>query len=453
MRHRASAPWATEPATSPSASDSNRTVGARPWRAGVQRRTSSEAPEATAAAAAPSRSDLGAVDDPFALHLTAEERRREASLDEPPAEDLGPADDDHGDHGDHGDDDGHDAAPPDRPEADAAELGADLGPEPDRPDSAPATAASTTLPGAPADASGDDRSSSPATTAAPVTTTAARVIQRKPGRRYSPGDRYNRDVVHSQPKRDAQQVNRPGVRVGGRDLWKVVGGTALRYRITSGRRTEVFDQVTNQMRICLNVGYRNLLIDGAATPCVFVWADGRGSAWLPVRSLEGGDARALRTAVRKQASWTPAQVPSGARFERYRFGDGGRAQPTAHEDGRHAYINHAQKGDANKLEHYLERTTADGRGGQHSYFTVSMNLPQADAPPVAFETAVPGEAFFVPKGASFRRRVGVFEHAAMDPGHHEVWVYGYLGKDGAGGKRVPDAARRGWVPLRVLVRS
>ncbi len=207
------------------------------------------------------------------------------------------------------------------------------------------------------------------------------------------------------------------------------------------------------MRICLNVGYRNLLIDGAATPCVFVWADGRGSAWLPVRSLEGGDARALRTAVRKQASWTPAQVPSGARFERYRFGDGGRAQPTAHEDGRHAYINHAQKGDANKLEHYLERTTADGRGGQHSYFTVSMNLPQADAPPVAFETAVPGEAFFVPKGASFRRRVGVFEHAAMDPGHHEVWVYGYLGKDGAGGKRVPDAARRGWVPLRVLVRS
>jgi hypothetical protein len=93
-----------------------------------------------------------------------------------------------------------------------------------------------------------------------------------------------------------------------------------------------------------------------------------------------------------------------ARFERYRFGDGGRAQPTAHEDGRHAYINHAQKGDANKLEHYLERTTADGRGGQHSYFTVSMNLPQADAPPVAFETAVPGEAFFVPKGATFRRR-------------------------------------------------
>lgn len=443
MRHRASSPWATEPTTSPSASDTNRAIGARPLRAGVQRRTSPEVPEVPEVLevleAAPGPADPGAGDDPFALHLTAEERRREASGDEPPAADLGPDGDDHADGVDHD----RDATPADELEADPADL----------PDGAPATAASTTLTDAPADAPAVDEASPPTPTAAPVTATAARAVQRKPGRRYSPGDRYNRDVVHSQPKRDAQQVNRPGVRVGGRDLWKVVGGTALRYRITSGRRTEVFDQVTNQMRICLNVGYRNLLIDGAATPCVFVWADGRGSAWLPVRSLEGGDARVLRTAVRKQASWTPARVPSGARFERYRFGDGGRAQPTAYEDGRHAYINHAQKGDANKLEHYLERTTADGRGGQHSYFTVSMNLPQADAPPVAFETAVPGEAFFVPKGASFRRRVGVFEHAAMDPGRHEVWVYGYLGKDAAGGKRVPDAARRGWVPLRVLVRS
>jgi hypothetical protein len=79
-----------------------------------------------------------------------------------------------------------------------------------------------------------------------------------------------------------------------------------------------------------------------------------------------------------------------------------------------------------------------------------MNLPSDHAPPVAVDTAIAGDSFFVMRDKSFHRQTPVYENGKHRSNKLLHWVFGHLGMLDAHGKLVPDPSRRGWVPLRVL---
>lgn len=86
------------------------------------------------------------------------------------------------------------------------------------------------------------------------------------------------------------------------------------------------------------------------------------------------------------------------------------------------------------------------------YYNLALNLPQADAPSVAVDAAEPGRSFFVPKGSTFKRKVGKYEAGAPRAKKFFTWVYGFMGKE-VKGKIQPDHSRRGWVPIECLLEA
>ena len=118
------------------------------------------------------------------------------------------------------------------------------------------------------------------------------------------------------------------------------------------------------------------------------------------------------------------------------------------------YILPEKSGPENIVNHYRYR----GRSG---LYNVLVNLPQPatpdqrEAPPVAADSALPNDVFFLAKGSQFRRLVPTYAAGAKRPtsrNHFLPFVYGYLAKHTNNHFR-PDRERRGWVLANVLRKS
>lgn len=294
------------------------------------------------------------------------------------------------------------------------------------------------------------------TTAAP---SAAPSSSQKPPT-FAKVDRYN-PTLASNPFTDKKhQLQRPGIRVKGKDKFKVKGGAQLRYLITDDNQVKVADRVTNKSSsgkandIAINIAHtRKLVLEPGkpAVECVLVFVRGRGAAWMPMSGLDTGtDTSTLRKKVNDAAKkHQPRHVPKGTSFKRYTFV---KKVPASGIDD--DYIQPNRTHGADMVDHYLKRTVDTGLGkfggpNKRSYYNVSLNLPQKKAPPTAVDTAEPGAPFFVAQGKEFERQVSVFGEKKSKAKSHFAWVFGYLGKKD-GKDWVPDEARRGWVPKRCL---
>ncbi|MFO0578657.1 MAG: hypothetical protein U1A78_32035 [Polyangia bacterium] len=307
------------------------------------------------------------------------------------------------------------------------------------------------------------RAAMAAPAAGPAPTPAAPSAAPRSGQKpptFAKVDRYNPTLASNPYKDKKHQLQRPGIRVKGRDKFKVKGGAQLRYLITDDNQVKVADRVTNKSSsgktndIAINIAHtRKLVLEPGkpAVECVLVFVRGRGAAWMPMDGLDTGtDRSTLRKKVNDAAKkHQPHRVPTGTSFKRYTFVK--KVPPSGIDDD---YIQPNRTHGADMVEHYLKRTVDTGLGrfggpNKRSYYNVSLNLPQKKAPPTAVDSAEPGAPFFVAQGKEFERQVSVFGEKKSKAKGHFAWVFGYLGKkDGTGW--VPDEARRGWVPKRCL---
>jgi hypothetical protein len=359
----------------------------------------------------------------------------QADHDEHEGNDEHEGSDEHASAGEHGEGHDHDAHQAEHPgeSAHAAPRRAALRSTAAAPAPAPSTAAPT--PAAPSPAPSGSRSRS---------------------RTFAEVDRYNPTLASNPFTDKKKQLQRPGIRVKGRDKFKVKGGAQPRYLITDGNHVKVADRVTNKNSkgkpndIAINIAHtRKLELEPGKPPveCVLVFVRGRGAAWMPMDGLvTGTDKSTLRKKVNEKASkHQPRRVPKNTKFTRYTF----RASvpPSGIDDD---YIQPNRTNGADMVEHYLKREVDTGLGKKRSYYNVSLNLPQKKVPPTAVDTAEPGAPFFAFDGKQFERSVSVFGEKKKKAKSQFAWVFGYLGKRDADGNWVPDEARRGWVPKRCL---
>lgn len=303
-------------------------------------------------------------------------------------------------------------------------------------------------------------------------------------------DRYNQADVKSD-RIGKHVAARPGVHVkahGVRDgVFTLKHATVTRYLFVKHGNKNIaqpFDIVDNAKlarlnykgvhkksdhgrttRLLLNPSApRTLEIDGKRVKCVLSWIDGMTAAWIPVRELAGNTSKILGAVKRRAADWAPHRVSSdpkelARKSKRYVIRNDRVGREHAGVDTGDVLAPGATNGD--NVEHYLNKDRrkpafgADGKriAGKNvtrSIVAICMNLPSDHAPPVAVDTAVAGDAFFVMRDKSFHRETPVFENGKHRSSKLLHWVFGHLGMYDAHGKLVPDPSRRGWVPLRVL---
>ncbi|MBA3821111.1 MAG: hypothetical protein H0X17_19660 [Deltaproteobacteria bacterium] len=305
----------------------------------------------------------------------------------------------------------------------------------------------------------------PAASAAPVPTGPAHRGKferrvKKASSHFAKQDAYNKRRIRGHAKTNPNQIGRPGVRVGTQDKMDIVPATALRYRIVEGNKGEAVDQISKAeiaagQRLALNPArVRMLVTDGQPPrPYVLCWYGIQSSAWIGLHDLAGNQHN-IRVAVEKQAkAWGPKRA-SAKNVKRMQFRpvDDPIAKIDASDD--RDYILQNQKGVGNNVADYLAHQTptkfaAPGAPTRQSY-NVTMNLPQADAPPVAIDVVAPGDFFFVVRGKQFQREIAIYAPRAKQSKRRQTWVYGFVAKQDTAGRPTPDKARFGWVPLRCV---
>ena len=306
-------------------------------------------------------------------------------------------------------------------------------------------------------------------------------------------DQYNREVVEHHAGNQFQ-ISRPGVRVSGKDEMHLKGDFAYRYTITSGNQAQVADKIWEHElqhgndrtgdRLALNPSHSRVLsISGVEVECVLSWASGQSAAWIAIDDLRGNHATIKRAVNRHAAKGQPKAANQAARdtAKPMKFrAVGGVADADTTDRGR--YIVPGQKGTSgNQVADYLAKrvirrwsnsdapNTAKAAAaskkleaalaaankpiqaptGKRQTINVMANLPHERAAAVAVDTALPGDGFFVPRGATYRREISMYKRTKKSSNLRQTWVYGFIGKD-AGARQVADKSRRGWVPLRVL---
>ncbi len=335
-----------------------------------------------------------------------------------------------------------------------------------------------------ADAVADHAVGSSQPVAMPVTQTPAQIARKaKPARavvkqapldrkvrmgkpQWAQQDRYNRGGVRANRLKNRKtQIDRAGVRVNGRDQFSINEATAPRFTIVSGSMTRQLDVVKRadikrgSRRLAINPAHtRKLLIGASRVDCVLTWHGSKGAAWLPIKSLKGDQTfhTRVKADVNKRArTWQP-KAASVAHVSTFLISNGanpksareGAAKATERDERRYIRPNQKAAG-GNQVADYLQ---TENRG---SKVNITLNLPSPGAKPgtttapVAVDVAQVGDHFFVPHGRTFVREISVFKRRATRSNERQTWVYGFVGKN-VNGKFVPDPARRGWVPLRMI---
>jgi hypothetical protein len=260
---------------------------------------------------------------------------------------------------------------------------------------------------------------------------APSVVQHRPRWNPAPIDRYNRRAARG------TKVKRPSVRIGGKEKLRI-RAKANRYRILSDQRLELVNPPLEKGReIRINPAAPRTI---RGHTYILVWADSDGSAWIRVDKIAKKRTRfkkqLLKQVRRKAARLMPDKAPGG--FVRRKF----LGVVIAPESIPGHILPSQQDPHKNRFDHYL--------GVEKGYFNICGNLPQRNAPPVAIDIAMPGDAFFLAKGNGMPRKVPIFQfqsHALW--GAPETWVFGCLARE-VNGTKMPDPRRRGWVPLKAL---
>jgi hypothetical protein len=264
-------------------------------------------------------------------------------------------------------------------------------------------------------------------------------------RKYAREDRhYNKhEVTSNRLRRGRRDKRRAGVRVGEHsDVWTLDGATAKRYRLANGTTAEQVDVITRGTTIlCINPAHvRRLQLPGIGPrDCAFVWADGRGVAWIDIGDLAGNFDGRIKSAINRRArDWGPDVAPGRTVVKH--FATGGTSRQANNE-----WVRQNAGGNDDRIQDYLEKSVSNGMGGTRTYFNVLMNLPQLDAAPVAIDFAQPNDLFFQVRGMEREVPIWRANERRRPTGGVQRWVYGYLAVNGR-----PDHSRRGWVPKRVL---
>lgn len=304
---------------------------------------------------------------------------------------------------------------------------------------------------------------------------------------YAKQDKHYNKEVHNNKKKGSGkgQRNRVGVRYPGKDIYRLKKGisAAPRYLVRSDGGCEQVDVVTPKMALSINpVGHKALDIQlpGARHPssvdCIFVFAEGYGTAWLPMRFLRGDRKYddGLRAETKRAARKMPdaASKAQRANAAHYVFAPAGDAiaNADAHDDKKFVLENQKTTTRGNRVSDYLQHEVPTHWAGasegstsarMRAYYNISMNLPSNTdgdrVAPVAIDTAVPGDSFFVAPDKIFHQEIAIYDPRHKDESrkkarkttHRQTWVFGHVGKV-VNGKVEPDEARRGWVPLRCL---
>jgi hypothetical protein len=227
-----------------------------------------------------------------------------------------------------------------------------------------------------------------------------------------------------------------------------------------------------------------LRINGVEVECVLSWQGGQSAAWIAIADLRGNHGQIKRAVNRHAAKGQPKAASKAARDTATPMlfrSVSGPADADSIDRGR--YIVPGQKGlQGNQVSDYLAKsvirrwTNADAPAnakaanasmkldqklaaagktiqaptGKRNMLNVMANLPHGRAASVAVDVASPGDHFFVPRGATYRREISMYKRTKTTSNLRQTWVYGFIGKLDANGTQVADASRRGWVPLRVL---
>lgn len=301
----------------------------------------------------------------------------------------------------------------------------------------------------------------------------ARVEQRKvkkqPKRKNAATNRFNNKRVRANhlskdKKKRKHQIDRAGVRFRDQDKFAPIADRVKRYRIIEGNIATsdgVKDAVRGgKDRLAINpASVRNLqLEDGTKLgPCVLTWHGGRRAAWMPIsqiklattktddpKKLKAQQAGIERAVDRRARRWRSAVAgkPALKNAAHFTFGGNG-AKPTAFDKSRYI-VPRQRKAGANKVSDYLLKD--DG-----TTFNVMINLPRDRQAPIAVDTTVMGDHFYVPKTGGVIQEVSIYKRGKTETKvrARQTWVFGHVGADRETGGG-PDEKRRGWVPLRVL---
>jgi hypothetical protein len=320
---------------------------------------------------------------------------------------------------------------------------------------------------------------------------------------YAPQDKYNKTPVPAH--------QRPAVFGEDPDAHIALAKSATRYQMShDGVTATVSDKVPAHTRVAINPSVQPLKRSTDADPqeFVLVWAGIFGSAWMlpddivleptpdATQKTVPTSAEIANEAKAKSAQLKPAKASTSARHtKQFKF----RMSPTPtqlKEEAANERILPHQSGGANEIGHYYLETvtpksskplgpagsdtdptqyqTADGKARQS--YNVSLNLPSANAAPVADDVAAPGETFFIEEDATpkhaplFKHDVSLFKEQSQVKGKtakqrhqdgntpigHELWVYGFIGMPNPNHAaaqhepELPNPHRRGWVPKRDL---
>jgi hypothetical protein len=257
---------------------------------------------------------------------------------------------------------------------------------------------------------------------------------------YAKTDRFNRK----------QDEHRPHV---GHNI-KLAADTT-RYNIEDGARTRKHDKLAAGTSVTINVAHTRMLrIGGAMEKCVLTRTVDNGAAWTRLEDVASSSKaqHSLGSKVDHRAAHDEAKPPSerlAAKAKPMKFRPG-----TAPHTGL-ALTGHVSSQSKSNYDHYLfrEKTSKMQEPFHNGYYNICMNLPQHGTPPVQGDVALPGDRFFV----ITKRQVSLYEKE--DPAtfkgsdvaeqSRSWWVFGCAAKK-EGEHWVPDRARRGWVPARVL---
>lgn len=317
-------------------------------------------------------------------------------------------------------------------------------------------------------------------------------------------DRYNDRDVHSNRvakhrgkdgklHANPDQIGRPGLRVHGKDEFHLRGEYAYRYQIVNGSKAVAVDKIWEKelqhgqdkegQRLALNPSApRRLMIDGVGVWCVMSWAGAQSAAWIAIKDLEGKFADIKGAASKLSKRWNPKDAGKSKRDHatEMKFRSVGDPLVTTDSADQGHYIVPGQKGkngnevgdylvkdvlrraqpgvtgkaasESKRLEHHNKDAPLTLPNGMRGLVSIVGNLPHDRTPPTAIDTAQPGvDSFFVPKGKTFRREISLYKRHKKKSTLRQTWVYGYVGRD-QGTRKVADKNRRGWVPLRTLVR-
>jgi hypothetical protein len=211
---------------------------------------------------------------------------------------------------------------------------------------------------------------------------------------------------------------------------------------------------------------RKLLIDGHEKWCVLSWNGTNSSAWLPVDQIKGNRQQILADVARTARKEDPALKLSPS--TPYIIRDDHVGLPDDRHPGDRGRVLGPRFRTGDNVHDYLLKDDhdsskpvfgADGRPEDKKelrrFVSICMNLPAGSTPPVAVDIALAGDTFFAFNDAKFHREVAVYESGAERSRRRQMWVFGHLGKQKGGSgpdahEMVPDHARAGWVPLRVL---